>query len=318
MPIDAKKDDPTPFNSFAWCNHCAIGMLTPTPRADEIANFYQLSAYYTHGQDHMRPVKSTFWDKVLTKLAWWNDHSTPFDQEQVQRQFARVLPAVGSVCELGCGDGSILKGFKEIGFSVIGVDPDRAAREMAAEAGVTVLQGTAEELPSELIGRQFDLVIMRHSLEHCIDPVGALTSAFGLTKEGGYLYCEVPNCGCMHFRTLTICSENFDSPRHLWFFTANGLRRAIEARGYMFDSWRFDGFTRHHSPTWRAWEMTIFDRLAKRGVKAGKRHTFARSVAILAKSIFAPAHAKYDAVAVVARKPVGVHGRHRKVNSSAD
>lgn len=274
-------------------------MLTPLPTPDEIKDFYLLPAYYTHGEGHIPPVESTFWDKVLTKLAWWNDHPTPFDQGQI----ARVLPAGASVCDLGCGHGEILNKFKSIGFSVIGVDPDPSARAHAGKRGLTVLPGTAEALPPELDGRQFDLVIMTHSLEHCINPIAALTNAYGLTKTGGYFYCEVPNCACLHFQTLTVCSENFDSPRHLWFFTAQGLRRTIEATGYIFSSWRFVGFTRHHSPSWRTWEMTIFDRLAERGEARGRiRHTFARSVAILAKSALAPAYAKYDCVGVVARK----------------
>ena len=303
MPVDAKKDTPTPFSCFVRCNACATGMLSPQPRADEIADLYRLPHYYTHGESHIRHIESTFRDKVLTKLAWWNDRSTPFDRQHHQRQFAKLLPANASVCDLGCGHGNILKAFKEMGFTVIGVDPDPTAREIAAKAGLTVLAGTAEDLPAELLGRQFDLIIMRHSLEHCIDPARALANAHALTKEGGYLYCEVPNCECAHFKALTVCSENFDSPRHLWFFTAKGLRRAIETRGYAFDSWRFDGFTRHHLPSWRAWEMAIFDRLARRGVNAGKRHTFARSVAIFARSVFAPPYAKYDAIAVVARRP---------------
>ena len=156
---------------------------------------------------------------------------------------------------------------------------------------------------------QFDLVIMSHALEHCLDPLEAIGNAYLMTREGGYFYCEVPNCGCLHFETLTICSETFDSPRHLWFFNAAGLRRTIESQGYMFDSWRFNGFTRHHSASWRAWEVEIFDRLAKRGeVQAGKRHTFARSAAILARSAFAPAHKKYDCVGVLARKRPATHG----------
>jgi SAM-dependent methyltransferase len=299
MPIDAKKDELTPFNRLFRCDRCATGMLTPQPRAEEIAGLYRVPAYYTHGEDHIRYVPSGFWDKVLTKLAWKADFQTPFEPDQI----ARFLPAGGSVCDLGCGHAIILQRFKELGFTVTGVEPDPSSRELAAKAGVDVLPGTAEALPPELADRQFDLVIMTHALEHCVDPIRALTNAYTLTKEGGHFYCEVPNCGCLHFETLTVCSENFDSPRHLWFFTAAGVRRAIEDRGFTFDSWRYSGFTRHHSPSWRAWEITIFDRLAKRGdVREGTRHTFGKSVSILAKTAFAPASKKYDCVGVIAKK----------------
>jgi SAM-dependent methyltransferase len=299
MPIDGKKDQPTPFKSFIRCDDCRTGMLTPQPKADQITELYQVPAYYTHGESHIREVPSNLLDKVLTKLSWKLDRPISFDPKNI----AEVLPKSGSVCDLGCGDGSTLKRFKELGFDDTGVEPDPCSRELAADSELNVLLGTAEMLPHELGDRQFDLVIMRHSLEHCIDPGVALANAYRLTREGGYIYCEVPNCGCVHFETLTICSETFDSPRHLWFFTAAGLRRAIESKGYIFQSWRFEGFTRHHLPSWRAWEITIFDRLAKRGqAKRAKRHTFSKSLSILAKSAFAPADRKYDCVGVVARK----------------
>jgi SAM-dependent methyltransferase len=298
MPIDAKKDAPTSFKSMVRCDHCAAGMISPQPKPDEIPEFYQLPTYYTHGESHIRHVEPRFWDKVLTKLAWKADRATPFDPDAI----AKILPKDASICDLGCGHGLILKRFKELGFNVIGVDPDPSSRKLAGEAGVLVLPGTAEDLPAELATRQFDLVIMTHSLEHCIDPVAALANAHRLTRPGGYFYCEVPNCGCLHFETLTVCSETFDSPRHLWFFTPQALRHAIECSGYTFDRWHFTGFTRHHSQSWRAWEVTIFDRLAKRGEPtAGQRHTFSKSVSILAKSAFAQPPRKYDCVGVVAR-----------------
>jgi SAM-dependent methyltransferase len=130
-------------------------MLMPQPKAEEIPDLYKVPSYYTHGEDHIRQVKSRFWDKVLTKLAWKADFQTPFEPNQI----ARLLPAGGGVCDLGCGHAVILRRFKEMGFRVTGVEPDPSSRELAENYGVTVLPGTAEALPPELAGRQFDLVV---------------------------------------------------------------------------------------------------------------------------------------------------------------
>ncbi len=300
MPIDAKKDEPTPFKTAVRCRACETGMLFPQPTPGQLNEAYRLPEYYTHGQSHIHDVQPGILDKLLTKVAWIVDGSTLFDPEA----FAKNLPAGASICDLGCGHAELLHRFKELGFdNVIGVDPDPSSRECAAAAGINVLPGTAEAPPPELTSRQFDLVIMTHSLEHCLDPDAALRNAYRLTRDGGFFYSEVPNSGCVHFETLTVCSETFDAPRHLWFFTAEGLRRAVEKQGYAFESWRFAGFTRHHSPSWRAWEVTIFDRLAQRGEATGLvRHSYVKSLSILAKSAFAPPARKYDCVGVVARK----------------
>jgi SAM-dependent methyltransferase len=296
MPIDAKKDEPTSFSSLVRCQDCGTAMISPQPTPDDVPAFYQLSRYYTHGESHMRHVEPRIWDKILTKLAWWCDHPSPFSVEEMVK---RLAPGA-SICDLGCGHGLLLKRFKDLGFDVIGVDPDPSSREFAAKSGIIVLEGTAERAPAELANRQFDLVLMTHSLEHCIAPMAAIANAFRMTKEGGYFYCEVPNCGCLHFQAFTVCSEMFDSPRHLWFFTAQSLLRAMDKGGFVFDSWRFDGFTRHHSPGWRAWETTIFDRLTERSVNAGRRHTFLRSASLLARSAVASPARKYDCVGVLA------------------
>src|SRR4249919_1805573 len=132
MPIDAKKNQPTPFSTVLKCRDCGLGMLAPLPDADVIPKLYELDAYYTHGETHMPERPSTLADRVLTKLAWWFDRSREFDVQEI----ARTLPPGGRICDLGCGDALYLQQFKALGFEVVGVDPDVAARERAAEAGV--------------------------------------------------------------------------------------------------------------------------------------------------------------------------------------
>lgn len=301
MPIDAKKNLPTPFNEVHRCGHCQLGMLHPQPSAGQISELYVLPAYYTHGESHIRSVSPGFLDKVLTKIAWILDRASSFNHKDI----IAALPPGAEILDLGCGDGNLLEKFRQQGFNVLGVDPDEASRRRAAERNVPVLDGTAEIIPSEISRRQFNLVLMTHALEHCRQPKLALQNAYSLTRPGGLFYAEVPNCGCIHFETLGPCSEMFDSPRHLWFFSAGGLRQIIESTGFVFAGWRFEGFTRHHSPSWRGWEKQIFARLQARKAAAGAtRHTYLRSVSILIKSAFAPMARKYDCVGVLARKPM--------------
>src|SRR5207237_6349721 len=134
------------------------------------------------------------------------------------------------ICDLGCGHADYLRQFKALGFDVVGVEPDPDAREQANAAGVKVLDGTAES-PPEHMGL-FDLVICTHALEHCRNPKSALENAFAMTKPGGSCYIEVPNCAAEHFRTFTVCSEMFDAPRHIHFFTADNLAALAEGAGF--------------------------------------------------------------------------------------
>lgn len=299
MPIDAKKDELTRFGQVVRCDRCGLGRSAQMPEPDEVAGFYKLDVYYTHGETHMRPVAPGILDRILVRLAWQADRAQPFDSDEI----AQALPPAGTVLDLGCGDGEKLAAFRDRGFTVLGVDPDPKSRIFAASMGLTVLEGTAEDLPPEIDGRQFDLVIMSHSLEHCTDPVHALRNVRKLMADGGLAYIEVPNAGCLHFETFRQCSEMFDAPRHLWFFTPDALQKMAEQTGLNVENWRYNGFTRVFSPSWRAWECEIFSRLAKRGFAAGAtRHSTLQSFHLLARSAFAPSQRKYDSVGILTSK----------------
>lgn len=299
MPIDPKKDELMAFGRIVRCDSCGLGRSTTMPKPEEVAEFYDLAAYYTHGESHMPAVPAKLIDRVLVRLAWQTDRARPFDVDAL----AGILPVGGTVLDLGCGDGEKLEEFRERGFAVVGVDPDPASRNFVAGKGLNVLAGTAEEPPVELEGRQFDLVIMSHALEHCTNPDRALTSLRKLMAPTGLAYIEVPNAGCHHFEMLRQCSEMFDAPRHLWFFTPAALSQLVRNAGLSVKDWHYNGFTRLFAPSWRAWECEIFDRLAKRGLAKGAvRHSRMRAFRLLARSAFAPALRKYDSIGIIASR----------------
>lgn len=301
MPIDAKKNEPTAYSAVAKCVDCDLGVLDPLPEAEAIPAFYTLDSYYTHGESHITPRPAGVADKILTRLAWATDKQRPFEPAEI----ARLLPKGGRVCDLGCGHAVYLQQFKALGFEVIGVDPDPAARAQAAEAGVTVLAGTGEDVPDTLADGAFDLVIMTHSLEHCRNPRKALDNVYRLTKPGGHCYIEVPNCACAHFRTFTICSEMFDAPRHIYFFSPDNLKAMMTGIGFTPVDMLYQGYVRNFDQSWRGWEATIADRVTAHDPKQRpKRHDFGASAALFLRSFWRQPGAKYDSFGLLMQRPV--------------
>jgi len=147
-----------------------------------------------------------------------------------------------------------------------------------------IFPGTAERLPSEIMARRFDLVIMTHVLEHCRDPLLGLRNAAAILRRGGLLWLEVPNKDCVHFRMFGAASECYDAPRHLHFFGPNGLAALTKQAGFEIANTR-GGLARHHSPSWRATERRIRNYLLTHQASTiPPDHTFARSVFLLLKS----------------------------------
>lgn len=297
MPIDAKKDRRTPFGNVLRCDGCGLAGAARMPRAEDVPELYDLAEYYTHGESHIRHVDGRLFDRILTRLAWQADRASPFD---IAAMTAR-LPLRATIIDLGCGDGEKLEAFRDRGFEVLGVDPDPRSRDFVRSKGLTAVAGTAEDPPPELAGRTFDLVIMSHALEHCREPGRALKSIRRLMAPNGLAYIEVPNAGCHHFETFRQCSEMFDAPRHLWFFTADSLRLLAARHELAIDQWHYNGFTRLFSPSWRGWECEIFERLRRRGAADhAVRHSRLQSLRLLARSAFAPPERKYDSIGILA------------------
>jgi SAM-dependent methyltransferase len=298
MPFDAKKNQPSRFSDFLRCESCGLGALHPLPDADEVSVMYAFDTYYTHGTGHMKPRGVSFVEKALVRIAHEFDKDRQFRVDEI----AKDLPPGGEIVDLGCGGAIYLTRFAELGFSVIGVDPDKDAR---ATAVVKVLDGTAEDIPDALDGCAFDLVIMTHSLEHCRDPRAALANAFRLTKPDGLCYIEVPNAGCEHFRTFTVCSEMFDAPRHLYHFTPTSLRFATEAVGFVEVSTYYHGYIRNFMARWRDWEAEIAARLSNfdKGLNP-RRHTLIQSWLLLLRSFWRGPERKFDSIGLLLRRPV--------------
>jgi len=186
---------------------------------EEISKFYEIP-YYTHGSTDQASREKTLLERVVTHLAWRADRGMQLSPSELGPSRGRTL------CDLGCGDGSHLSGFGKAGFRVVGVEPDPAARK-AAEQLADVFDGTAENLPAEIANRRFDVVLLSHVLEHCIDPLKAIANIKSILAPNGMIVIEVPNNAARGFSRFKAAWPWTDIPRHLNFFTEISLGAAL-------------------------------------------------------------------------------------------
>jgi SAM-dependent methyltransferase len=98
--------------------------------------------------------------------------------------------------------------------------------------------GSLESVPCE--PGSLDFIHMRHVIEHVEDPVGLLRRAFELLRPGGWLYVETPNIESYPAATCGTYWFGVDSPRHLWLFGPDTLRRCLAASGFELERmWSF-------------------------------------------------------------------------------
>lgn len=280
-----------------WSDAGDYGQVHPRPDPATISSFYDLTDYYTH-ETSGAPVRQGPLVRVLVALAWRLDRGCRADGDYWQS----VLPP-GSALELGCGNGDRLQEIAPFVESGIGVEPDAKARARAAEKGIAVLDGTAEDLPESIKARRFDIILFMHVLEHCADPERALAQAAGLLSDGGVMVIEVPNNAAIGLRQAGACWRWLDAPRHLNFFTEASLRTFVARAGLRVDRCDYDGYTRQFLPDWIDDEARIEAALEGQQSSMMRRYRHLwRAVRLLARTAFAPAPKKYDSLRIVCRK----------------
>jgi SAM-dependent methyltransferase len=276
-----------------WCDECSLGRLAGEFVPDEVAKFYS-GSYYTHitEWDETPPVVS-FSSRLLSHIAWRFDWGVDFDPMEVD------CVASGSskiVCDIGCGNGDQLRRFKALGYEVVGVEPDDDARALAREVG-PVYRGTAEQLPHDLDGRAFDVVLMSHVLEHCIDPIRSIENVRRLVAPGGRLIIEVPNNAATGFWRFGPVWPWADVPRHINFFTRRSLERLLENGGFKIEATFYTGYVRQYTADWLNTEQRIW--LA---TKSDAPPNFkANAWWLLGRTALGANDTKYDSIRVHAR-----------------
>lgn len=137
-----------------------------------------------------------------------------------------------TVLDIGCSNGVFLDLFA--GSETWGVEPSGSG-EVAKKKGHKILKTTFEK--ASLPENYFDLVIINHTLEHMDDPQAVLTKVFGLLKNNGILFVDVPNAGSLGARILGKRWPYLLPKEHKSQFTKESLNKLLKDNGFEILHW---------------------------------------------------------------------------------
>jgi len=162
-----------------------------------------------------------------------------FDKEELQvRDYAdtrawlrNAYPNRGRLLEIGCGMGFLLAKFREDGWQVEGIEPNRGYCEIIEEvhgikASPTILDEAGEPANS------FDVIVMLHVIEHVPDPLGSLREIHRVLKPGGTLILETPRYDSLMFKLMRHRERSVSCDGHILFFTSPSLEDAYLRAGF--------------------------------------------------------------------------------------
>lgn len=151
----------------------------------------------------------------------------------IKKEIRSLLRAKGvgqiRMLDVGCGTGWTTRVYADQGFEVTGLEPSRTRAEYAREKyGIEVV---CDYIENAEFKQEFDVVVLRHIIEHFADPGAVLRKIRGFLKKDGVVLVVVPNINCLG-RRLFETEWDWVLPWHCNFFTPRSIRSLLKLEGF--------------------------------------------------------------------------------------
>jgi len=179
-------------------------------------------------------VASVYADEYFTGGgAGYTDYSAESEMLRKRGQdYAAKIAAhtpPGRLLDVGAAAGYVLEGFRDAGWSGIGVEPNSAMTELGRERHLDIRQGSLESFTSD---EEFDLVSMIQVAAHFYEPRAAFEKAYSLLRPGGLLLVETWDRGSISARVFGKNWHEYSPPSVLNWWTKGGLDAFLSQVGF--------------------------------------------------------------------------------------
>ena len=228
------------------CPKCQLFWLNPQPIPEDIGKLY--STYFTHHKPNSDPklIMGGFRKFARESILQYSyNYKIGGSSNLIGLIFSRIgfLKEIagssvrwiegkekGRLLDVGCGDGSFLNRMKQLGWDVMGVEPDEKAVSVAREKfGLEVFHGSLEE--AKFSDMHFDAITMNHVIEHVPNPIELLKECLRVLKPGGKMMVATPNIKSLGHHIFGQDWRGLEVPRHITLFSPQALRSCSERVG---------------------------------------------------------------------------------------
>lgn len=211
--------------------NCGLKWLDPAPEPAELWKAYK--TYHTHAQRSSSMPWQTKLLRKLCALAYWPVNLV--NGLDLQRRRLRYMYLdqckPGRLLEVGFGGGRFLNRIRGAGWQVEGIDFDPAATARARDSFGLNVQ-TAELASMQYPDKQFDAIVMSHTIEHLPDPRATLVECHRILKADGRLVISTPNADGLAHALYGSDWRGLEPPRHLQIFSLTSLRELLVQIGF--------------------------------------------------------------------------------------
>ena len=200
------------WDQVVRCRVCDLVYINPRPRAELILEGYAQAedpVFAAQNDARIRGFRKTL-ESVVQRLG--------------------ISPKGRRVLDVGCAGGAFLVAAREMGFTVIGIEP---ARWMAAYGRehyqLDIREGILE--PGSFEAHSFDVITLWDVIEHLPQPLETLQIVRSLLKLDGVLLVNYPDIGTLPARALGR-RWPFWLSVHLIYYTRKTMTEQLRRAGF--------------------------------------------------------------------------------------
>jgi 2-polyprenyl-3-methyl-5-hydroxy-6-metoxy-1,4-benzoquinol methylase len=225
------------FNLFK-CKNCGLIFIDPQPSSDELSDHYS-NDYYSISED----TRITHLRKAFTLIQTFYQLCRIRSDESI---FFRLINYLfypmnsifrgtnfvenGNFLDVGCGMGYFALIMKYLGMNPYGVEPTEFDEELSKQYNLRITRSTLHQ--AEYKNDFFDTITLNHVLEHVNDPSVVMLELNRILKPGGHLIIASPISDSLTFRIFGKYWAQIDTPRHLFIFSTETLKKYSEEFGF--------------------------------------------------------------------------------------
>jgi 2-polyprenyl-3-methyl-5-hydroxy-6-metoxy-1,4-benzoquinol methylase len=199
-----------------FCSNCNLGFTNPYPTEETTGILYESKL-----SGDFDIIKDSFIDRI-------KDHLSVKLLKRIT--YGR---SVKNVLDYATGNGrfaySALTAFKD--SNVVAVDYQSTPPPILLKNKLNIRIQYTEISDKAYKNKKYDLIILRHVLEHAHHPVELVKFLSSLLTPNGILYIEVPNLKSGCAKIFGKYWKGYYVPRHIFHFTKQSLNEVIQLAG---------------------------------------------------------------------------------------